>query len=182
MIKSTLKKYGYYILAFALILVVGIVAGISNSTYEATIPTGNSPIEMLCPMNSCEVLKNYSDTELFYNSTLKQWESHKAVDLTSKESADVLSVLDGKVLDSSYSYENGYSITIDHGDGLSTVYCSLSSNSDLKKGDTVTRGQKIGEASNSSANENLDGNHLHFAVQLNGNSVDPSNYITFENK
>ena len=133
-------------------------------------------------MASCEIVKDYSDTELFYNATLNQWESHKAVDLTSKESSDVLAVLDGTVSKSTYSYEDGYCITIDHGDGLCTIYSSLASGLSLKEGDKVTKGQKIGDASNSSANENLDGSHLHFAVTLNGKSVDPSNYITFENK
>lgn len=183
-----LKRYGYYVLAFALILVVGLTAGLTGANEnltppidEPSEPTQTTKVEMVAPMQNPEVLKWYSDTELFYNTTLKQWESHKAVDLSSSNSS-VYSVLDGTVLDCSYSYENGYCLEIDHGDGLTTKYCSLATTDGFKKGDKVTKGQKIGETSTSASNESSDGNHLHFSVELNGKSVDPANYLTFENK
>ena len=184
-----LKKYGYYVLAFALVLAVGLTAGLTGANdnqvpvdEEPNQPTQATKVEMVCPMEGAEVLKWYSDTELFYNSTLKQWESHKAVDLTSSVNASVYSVLDGIVLDCSYNYENGYCLTIEHTDGLKTKYCSLATIDGFSVGDSVVRGQKIGEASTSASNESLDGNHLHFSVELNGQSVDPANYLTFENK
>lgn len=185
MFKKFMKKYGYYLLAFTAILVVGLTAGLSGTKGEQenqNIPTGGTEVKMVCPMDSPEVIKWYSDTELFYNSTLKQWESHKAVDLSSTTSPDVYAVLDGTVTDCTYSYQDGYCITISHADGLSTIYCSLANIESVKKGDSVKRGQKIGQASTSASNESLSGNHLHFAVMLNGKKVDPSNYITFENK
>lgn len=182
------KRYGYYVLAFALILAVGITAGLTGANGEPSVvpdepstPTQTTKVEMLSPMENPEVLKWYSDTELFYNATLKQWESHKAVDLSSANTS-VYSVLDGVISGCSYDYENGYCLTIEHGDGLKTMYCSLASTDGLKKGDSVKRGQKIGDASTSSASESSDGNHLHFSVELNGNSVDPASYLTFENK
>lgn len=184
MFKNFLKKYGYYLVAIALVLVVGVAAGLSvdQENLEPSTPTGSTAVEMVCPMSSPEVIKWYSDTELFYNSTLKQWESHKAVDLTSNVSADVFAVLDGTITDCSYTYEDGYCLTISHADGLTTTYCSLGKVDGLKNGDTVKQGQKIGQASNTAANESLEGNHLHFSVSLNGKYVDPANYLTFENK
>ena len=186
MIKNFMKKYGYYLMAIALVLVVGVTAGLSaneqDNINEPSTPTGSTAIEMVCPMDSPEVLKWYSDTELFYNSTLKQWESHKAVDLVSNVSSDVYAVLDGVITDCSYSYEDGYCITISHSDGLVTTYCSLAKVDGLNNGDEIIKGQKIGQASNTAANENLEGNHLHFGILLNGKSVDPANYLTFENK
>ena len=189
MMKTFFKRYGYYVLAMALVLVVGMsVAFAPNS--ESNVPvvddnsqqTSTAPIEMLCPLDSAEVLKWYSDTELFYNSTLKQWESHRGVDLTSATSTDVVSVLDGVVVDCSYSYENRYCVTIEHDGGLKTMYCSLDSCDMVSKGDNVARGQKIGQISSSASNEMAEGNHLHFQVQLNGKNVDPANYLTLENK
>lgn len=184
MFKKFMKKYGYYMLAFLAVIAIGLTAGISSgeAVEVPSTPTGSTEVKMVCPMDSPEVLKWYSDTELFYNSTLKQWESHKGIDLTSNVSTSVFSVLDGTVTNCSYSYEDGYSITISHADGLSTTYCSLANVDNVKKGDEVARGQKIGEISNTASNESLDGNHLHFQVMLNGKKVDPSNYITFENK
>ena len=150
MLKTFLKKYGYYVLAIALVLVVGLTVGLTPGENPAppiedgSEQTSTSPVEMLCPLESAEVLKWYSDTELFYNATLKQWESHRGVDLTSSASNDVLAVLDGIVTDTTYSYENGYCITIEHADGLVTVYCSLENGDMVKAGDNVLRGQKIG--------------------------------------
>lgn len=188
MLKNFLKRYGYYVLAFALILVVGVTAGLSATGNETpvlpddSIDVSTSAIEMVCPLDSPEVLKWYSDTELFYNSTLKQWESHRGVDLTSAVSTEVKSVLDGVVTDCSYSYEDGYCITIEHANGLVTTYCSLQNSDGVKEGDNVTRGQKIGDISSSASNEAGEGNHLHFQIKLNGQYVDPANYLTFENK
>ena len=180
-----LKKYGYYVLAFALVLAVGLTAGLTGEQpkpEEPSEPTQSTKVEMVCPMESAEVLKWYSDTELFYNSTLKQWESHKGVDLTSATSTSVYSVLDGVILECSYNYEDGYCLVIEHADGLKTTYCSLATVDGHKKGDSVSRGQKIGDASTSASNESNDGNHLHFSIMHNGKSVDPANYLTLENK
>ena len=186
MFKKFIKKYGYYFVAAALVFVIGLSAGLVSNDEGGNIDNsaqvGTTAIEMVCPMNKPEVLKWYSDTNLFYNSTLKQWESHKAIDLTSSVGNDVYAVLDGVVVDCSYSYENGYCLSISHDDGLVSNYCSLSNVDGIKKGDNVVRGQKIAEASNTAANEISYGNHLHFSISLNGKSVDPSNYITFENK
>lgn len=188
MLKTFLKKYGYYVLAMSLVLVVGITAGLTPKGVEKPPVIDNSqqtstpPVEMFCPLESCEVLKWYSDTELFYNATLKQWESHKGVDLTSSKSNDVFAVLDGIVIDSNYSYESGHCITIEHADGLTSIYCSLDSADLVKKGDNVVRGQKIGKISATANNELSEGNHLHFQVKLNGKNVDPANYLTLENK
>lgn len=191
MFKNFMKKYGYYVLAFALILAVGLTAGLTGTEQSGNISvmpddesqqTQTEPVQMLLPLDNAVVIKWYSDTELFYNSTLKQWESHRGVDLTSETSTEVKSVLDGTVTDSSYSYENGYCVTIEHDGGLQTTYCSLASNNGVKKGDKVKRGQKIGEISTTATNESEEGNHVCFTIKLKGEYVDPANYLSFENK
>jgi len=189
--KNFMKKYGYYLMAFVLILIVGLSVGLGGEKQKdvpttpadnsQTEPVNTTPIEMVSPLNNAEVLKWFSDTELFYNSTLKQWESHKGVDLVS-ENTDVYSVLDGVVTDCTYSYADGYCVTIRHDDGLVTKYCSLANLDGVTKGSSVSRGQKIGETSTSASNESAEGGHLHFVVLLNGSPVDPSNYLSFENK
>ena len=108
MLKKIIKRYGYYLLAFSLILVIGITVGVADLGQSApkpdmdnSAPTATIPVQMISPIDGAEVLKWYSDSELFYNSTLKQWESHRGVDLMSASSLDVRSVLDGVVVDCS---------------------------------------------------------------------------------
>ena len=59
----------------------------------------------------------------------------------------------------------GNKVVLSHAGGLKTVYASLGSIAEnLKAGDTVRRGQVIGQAGNSAINESAEGNHLHFEV------------------
>ena len=67
----------------------------------------------------------------------------------------------------------GYTIMIDHGGGLVTLY---GHNSSLvaSVGQTVSRGSviaKVGSTGNST------GNHCHFEVRLNGSPVSPQSYL-----
>ena len=67
----------------------------------------------------------------------------------------------------------GRRVFIDHGDGVSTVYAHCSKLT-VSKGDTVKKGDKIGEVGTTG---NSTGNHLHFEFRLNGKYIDPFTYI-----
>ena len=183
-VKRVLKKYGYYALAF--VLVLGITLAVvfvstAQSPEEPTVPSDTTPVVFGLPVESPTVLKWYSDSELFYNETLKQWESHKGIDMTS-ENLNVYSVLDGVVTDVQTTYEDGTCITITHEGGYVSKYSSLSDETSVTISDTVSAGDVIGTMSESSANELLSGAHLHFELYKDGQKVDPSNYLTLEDK
>jgi len=63
----------------------------------------------------------------------------------------------------------GNCVVLDHGYGLQTLYGHLSS-VEVKAGDKVTRGQPLGR---SGATGLAGGDHLHFAVLLQGLPVNP---------
>ena len=182
-----IKKYGYYVMAFVLVLGITIAIVFSatpQKTQEDTsvdTPTGTTPIVFSLPVDSPNVLKWYSDSELMFNETLKQWESHMAVDVSSNNLA-VYSVLDGVVTDVTNNYEYGTTITITHENGFVSKYSSLNETTNVTVSDRVKAGQKIGEMAESAANESLSGAHLHFELYKDGQKVDPSNYLTLENK
>lgn len=70
----------------------------------------------------------------------------------------------------------GNYVMIDHGDGYVTLYGHLYENSILvKAGDTVEQGQVIANVGSSGRST---GAHLHFEVRVNGERVNPLNYIT----
>lgn len=183
---AMMKKYGYYCLAGVLTVGLALIVSLSLGTGSATVPEQNVPVgttdlNFISPMENASVIKNYSDTELQYNKTLNQWEAHFAVDLASEQSS-VYSVLSGVVSSVNKAYETGTEIKITHDNGFVSVYSSLNENVDVKQGDKVAKGQKIAEIADSSSRESLEGKHLHFELYKDGTKVDPSNYITFEQK
>lgn len=78
----------------------------------------------------------------------------------------------GKVLASYYATNTGYgnTVVIGHGNGWRTRYAHLKTRAGLVKGDTVSRGQKIGRVGKSSALYNISP-HLHYEQIYNGSVV-----------
>ncbi len=101
------------------------------------------------------------------------WDYHRGWDLAAYRGTPILASKGGKVVIAQYHNSYGYYIVIDHGDGVSTVYAHCSK-LNVAKGDTVKKGDKIGEVGTTG---NSTGNHLHFEFRLNGKYTDPFNYI-----
>ena len=68
----------------------------------------------------------------------------------------------------------GYTVMIDHGNGLSTMYCHMQNSLKVRSGQRVSRGQAIG---NIGATGYVTGPHLHYEVKVNGRNVNPSAYL-----
>ena len=75
-----------------------------------------------------------------------------------------------KVTKSSSGY--GHHVVVDHGFGYKTLYGHMSK-IDVKKGQKVTRGQKIGEVGSTGTST---APHLHYEVISQGNRVNPIHY------
>jgi murein DD-endopeptidase MepM/ murein hydrolase activator NlpD len=70
----------------------------------------------------------------------------------------------------------GHYITIDHGDGYTTLYAHLDpSSADVHEGDQVQAGQVIGKSGHSGW---VTGPHLHFEVQKDGQSIPIENFLS----
>ena len=66
------KKYGYYALAFVLVLGITLAIVFANQTEisdDPTVPSDTTPVVFGLPVESPTVLKWYSDSELMYNDT-----------------------------------------------------------------------------------------------------------------
>jgi len=101
---------------------------------------------------------------------------HSGVDMPAVVGTPIVSPLGGKIADMGAFFFNGNVIFIDHGLGLVSMYCHMSK-FDVKKGETVKKGQKIGEVGKTGR---VTGPHLHWGVSLNGAMVDPR--LFFVNK
>ena len=98
---------------------------------------------------------------------------HSGLDFPVNLNTDVVATGDGVVIKAQYDSGWGRYIKIDHGYGYETVYAHLWK-INVKKGQKVKRGDKIGKSGNSGR---AAGFHLHYEVHKNNKTVDPLNYF-----
>lgn len=98
---------------------------------------------------------------------------HNGIDMAAPGGSPILAAYDGKVVAAAYSGSMGNYIMIDHGDSLYTIYMHASALY-VSKGAEVHKGDKIAAVGSTGRST---GNHLHFSVRLNGNYVNPRNYL-----
>ena len=116
-------------------------------------------------------ISNQENSIILYEGIYMQ---NSGVDYTSDNSFDVISILDGTVIN---VYENeilGTSIEIRHNNDLISVYQSLSDVT-VKEGDNVIQGQILAKSGLSNINRELN-NHLHFELYYKGTIVNPEEY------
>lgn len=98
---------------------------------------------------------------------------HNGLDMAAPGGSPILAAYDGTVVAAAYSSSMGNYIMIDHGDSLYTIYMHASALY-VSKGAEVSKGQTIAAVGSTGRST---GNHLHFSVRLNGNYVNPRNYL-----
>ena len=115
---------------------------------------------------------NQEKSILYHENTYIQ---NSGMDFGLENTFDVVSVLDGTVLDVREDELLGTVVEIKHDNDFISSYQSLSEVS-LKKNDTVKQGQVIGKSGTNTIDQDL-GNHLHFELYKSGEVVDPSKYF-----
>ncbi|MBP1918130.1 murein hydrolase activator EnvC family protein [Youngiibacter multivorans] len=98
---------------------------------------------------------------------------HTGVDFAAASGTAVKAVKGGVVILAKYNSSYGNYIIIDHGNGVSSLYAHLKGfNTSL--GSRVSQGQTIGFVGSTGMST---GPHLHFEIRVNGEHVNPANYI-----
>lgn len=101
---------------------------------------------------------------------------HTGLDIGAKAGTPIYATAGGTVIVSKYHRTYGNMIEIDHGNGYTTVFAHCSSRL-VAVGDTVEKGQKIALCGRTGR---VTGPHLHYEVKLNGQFVDPLNFMEWE--
>jgi lipoprotein NlpD len=101
---------------------------------------------------------------------------HYGIDIAPTADVAIFAVLPGIVIESNYTIENGYSVILQHANGILSVYKHCE-NPSVKEGQKVRQGEQIAIYGNSG--ENTSGPHLHFELWLNGEPLNPTEYIEF---
>ena len=86
----------------------------------------------------------------------------------------VVAAESGTVTFAGWYGSGGYTVIINHGGGLTTMYCHMQPGLKVRSGQRVSRGQAIGKIG---ATGYVTGAHLHFEVKVNGNNVNPALYL-----
>lgn len=105
----------------------------------------------------------------------KTYKLHTGLDIGAPTNTTIVASNAGTVIKAGWNNSYGYMVMIDHGGGIVTLYAQNSSLL-VKQGDVVYKGQAI---SKSGSTGNSTGPHLHFEVRVNGQYVDPRNYVTY---
>lgn len=147
-------------------------------------PTPTPPVEekepvkvyFICPVEYTSFGLDYNDSGLVFNQYLKQWVSHKGIDLITESGTQVKSMFNGVVLDIQEESSLGYMVKIDHGENTIITYSSLSSCL-VTIGQKVNQNDIIGVVGITHPEEIGYGEHLHLEIVVDNVFVNPTPYI-----
>ena len=154
---------------------------------QDTTPVINQEEKIINPYIDSNVTigRNYYDykgeEETQQNSLTVQdntYYQNTGIDYVSENVFDVVAMDKGTVILTKEDDNVGKTIQIEHENGLVSIYQSLSE-MNVQKGDTIEQGQVIGKSGSNEMDKDL-GNHLHFEIYKNGNSVNPTDYLNKE--
>lgn len=129
-----------------------------------------------------DMLPNSSPVRAGYNSSSYGWRIdpfnghkafHEGLDFPADSGTPILAAADGIVTAAEQTPDYGNIVKIHHGSGLETRYAHASKIL-VRVGDRVTKGQQVALVGNTGRST---GPHLHYEIRLNGNALDPRQYL-----
>jgi murein DD-endopeptidase MepM/ murein hydrolase activator NlpD len=99
--------------------------------------------------------------------------NHQGVDLSAPQGTPIYASRTGIVTTATYGKSAGYYVSINHGDGFSSIYMHMT-HFVVSAGQAVSAGQVIGYVGSTGVST---GPHLHFGISYNGVYVNPANYV-----
>lgn len=130
---------------------------------------------MIWPLEG-NVLVNYSMDSTVYFATLDQYKYNPAVIIEGEVNSKVYSVAKGQVTDISNNEVTGCTMTVDLGDGYQAIYGQLKE-PNFAVGDYVESGHVLGFVAEPTKYFSVEGSNLYFALQKDGDPVDPVEYF-----
>ena len=145
-------------------------------TPDPTKKPSSAPSKAAPPVSG-EIVFGFAVDKLLYSVTLDQWTTHAAVDIKADAGTPVKSVFAGTVERVYRDDALGYTVSVSHANGRTTLYANLGEDVRVKVGDRLNAGDVIGTVGTSAISECALPPHLHFAVFVDGVSKDPAKYV-----
>ncbi len=98
---------------------------------------------------------------------------HEGIDISAPFGTPVVATADGNVTYAGWREGFGYTVEIDHGNGLKTRYAHNQKNLKARVGDAVRRGDVVAYVGSTGV---ANGPHVHYEVLNNGRAVNPVDY------
>ncbi len=151
--------------------------GIPKTT-ETTTVTTTTPVELLPYRGEFEaptkgkVVKDFSNGEMVKSETMSDWRIHNGIDFSANEGEQVVAVQNGEISAIDKDALWGVSVEITCPGNLKVKYYGLQDNLNIKKGDTVEKGDVIGVAGILPV-ESAEGIHIHIETTVDDKTVSP---------
>ncbi len=128
------------------------------------------------PPDAYPVLGDYPIVSSFgkrFHPVYKKAKFHKGIDIKAPTGTHVIATSDGIIIKAEQTDNYGMHIIIQHDKTYKSLYAHLSQ-MDVKVGEKVSKGQKIGEVGSTGRSTTP---HLHYEVIKKGEKVNPEEYI-----
>lgn len=152
----------------------------SSAETENTPQTSTEPVQQTVletkrtsPIENGKVQKTFSPQNPIQSKTTSDWRTHNGIDIAASKGTPVRAMTSGTVKSITKDTLFGNIICINHIGGYVAYYCGLSDTSVVSEGNVVSTGDTIGYV-DSIPCEILDESHLHFAVTLENEYIDPT--------
>ena len=166
--KKAKMAFGGLLSAASFVLAVGVYPFMGQSPVSALEPV-MVPVEIETTVaGPAKLLPNMK--------TISQgfWSAHPGIDITAPKGSPIYPIRSGKVVEISISrYNYGRSVTIDHGDGATSLYAHMGKVF-VEEGELVSAGTALGEIG---LTGRTTGPHLHLEVIHKGRKANPVAYV-----
>ena len=152
---------------------------------DETEKTNAEPEELPTFMNPTggALMNSFSIDIPVFSTTMEDYRTHSGVDIYVSLVERILAAADGTIDEIWEDPMMGTCMSITHAGGAETIYMNLSPElpDGIEAGKKVTSGTFIAVGGESALTEIAEEPHLHFEMTVNGEYVDPCDYINFEN-
>jgi murein DD-endopeptidase MepM/ murein hydrolase activator NlpD len=150
-------------------------AGLAIVTRSLPVGTTLPGLVLSWPMTGARITQPFGPSSLYLEPPLGQYPHfHTGIDIAAPFGTRVAAAADGVVV-AVANTQVGYGnyVIVAHGGGIMTLYAHLLE-TDVKVGDRVARGQRVGREGSSGLST---GPHLHFELRVNDQVTNPMPYL-----